>query len=135
VRVARAEALATDTAPGSDHILLGIPRTDSDAARALRSEGMTLPTALDCVRSTNGSRAGGSDLSCIHRILRLAGFDDSPVAALSSPPLTTVRIDYAGFGEAAAALLLAEIGGTRRPEFEPAPPELIVRGSTAPRSR
>jgi DNA-binding LacI/PurR family transcriptional regulator len=65
----------------------------------------------------------------------IAGFDDSPVAALSSPPLTTVRIDYAGFGEAAAALLLAEIDGAPRPEFEPAPPELIVRGSTAPRPR
>ena len=72
MRVARAEALATDTAPGSDHILLGILRTDSDAARALRSEGVSLPTALDCVRSTNGSRASGNDVSCIRRILRRA---------------------------------------------------------------
>jgi LacI family repressor for deo operon, udp, cdd, tsx, nupC, and nupG len=64
--------------------------------------------------------------------ISIAGFDDSPVAALSSPPLTTVRVDYAGFGEAAAALLLAEIDGTQAPLFEPAPPELIVRGSTGP---
>jgi DNA-binding LacI/PurR family transcriptional regulator len=64
----------------------------------------------------------------------IAGFDDSPVAALHSPPLTTVRVDYAGFGEAAAALLLAEIDGTPPPPFEPAAPELIVRGSTAPAS-
>jgi DNA-binding LacI/PurR family transcriptional regulator len=63
--------------------------------------------------------------------LSIVGFDDSPVAALSSPPLTTVRVDYAGFGEAAAALLLAEIDGTPRPPFEPAAPELIVRGSTS----
>jgi DNA-binding LacI/PurR family transcriptional regulator len=63
----------------------------------------------------------------------IAGFDDSPVARLSSPPLTTVRVDYAGFGEAAAALLPALIEGAPPPPFEPAAPELVVRGSTAPR--
>jgi LacI family transcriptional regulator, repressor for deo operon, udp, cdd, tsx, nupC, and nupG len=63
----------------------------------------------------------------------IVGFDDSPVADLSSPPLTTVRVDYAGFGEAAAALLLALIEGAPPPLFEPAAPELVVRGSTAPR--
>jgi LacI family transcriptional regulator, repressor for deo operon, udp, cdd, tsx, nupC, and nupG len=63
--------------------------------------------------------------------LSIVGFDDSPVAALSAPPLTTVRVDYAGFGEAAAARLLAEIDGTPAPPFEPAAPELIVRGSTS----
>ena len=64
----------------------------------------------------------------------ITGFDDSPVSAVSSPPLTTARVDYAGFGEAAAALLLAEIEGATPPRFEPATPELIVRGSTAPPS-
>jgi DNA-binding LacI/PurR family transcriptional regulator len=62
----------------------------------------------------------------------IVGFDDSAVAALSSPPLTTVRIDYTGLGEAAAARLLAAIDGTPAPPFEPAEPELIVRGSTGP---
>jgi len=66
--------------------------------------------------------------------ISIVGFDDSPVAALSSPPLTTVRVDYAGFGEAAAAQLLAEIDGAPPPPFEPAAPELIVRGSTSPPS-
>jgi DNA-binding LacI/PurR family transcriptional regulator len=68
----------------------------------------------------------------VPRDVSIAGFDDSPLASLSSPPLTTVRVDYAGFGEAAAAVLLAEIGGAERPRFEPTPPELIVRGSTGP---
>jgi len=62
----------------------------------------------------------------------IAGFDDSPLASLSSPPLTTVRVDHTGFGETAAAMLLAEIDGTPRPPFELAPPQLIVRGSTGP---
>jgi len=70
----------------------------------------------------------------VPRDVSITGFDDSPVSAVSSPPLTTVRVDYAGFGEAAADLLLAEIEGAPRPTFEPAPPELIVRRSTAPPS-
>jgi DNA-binding LacI/PurR family transcriptional regulator len=64
--------------------------------------------------------------------LSLTGFDDSPLAALASPPLTSVRIDYAQFGEAAAAALLAAIAGEAPPPFDPAPPELVVRGSTGP---
>ena len=47
--------------------------------------------------------------------LSIIGFDDSPLAALASPPLTSVRVDYAEFGEAAAAALLAAIAGRRRP--------------------
>ena len=35
------------------------------------------------------------------------GFDDSPLAALAAPALTSVRVDYAEFGEAAARALLA----------------------------
>jgi LacI family repressor for deo operon, udp, cdd, tsx, nupC, and nupG len=64
----------------------------------------------------------------------ITGFDDSPVSALSSPPLTTMTVDPAGFGEAAAGLLLAEIEGAPPPPFEPAAPELIVRRSSAPPS-
>jgi DNA-binding LacI/PurR family transcriptional regulator len=67
----------------------------------------------------------------VPRELSIAGFDDSPLAALSSPALTTVRVDYAGFGEAAAAALLAAIAGEPAPAFRPAPPELVVRSSTA----
>ena len=60
----------------------------------------------------------------------ITGFDDSSLAALSSPPLTSVRIDYAQFGEAAAAALLAAIAGAPPPGFEPAAPRLVVRAST-----
>lgn len=63
--------------------------------------------------------------------LSITGFDDSPLAALASPSLTSVRIDYAQFGEAAAAALLAAIGGEAVPRFVGAPPELVVRGSTS----
>ena len=62
--------------------------------------------------------------------LSITGFDDSPLAALASPPLTSVRVDYAQFGEAAAAALLAAIAGEPPPAFRGAPPELVVRAST-----
>ena len=67
--------------------------------------------------------------------LSLTGFDDSPLAALASPPLTSVRVDYAQFGEAAAAALLAAIAGEPVPSFSGAPPELVVRASTAQAKR
>jgi DNA-binding LacI/PurR family transcriptional regulator len=63
--------------------------------------------------------------------LSITGFDDSPLAALASPPLTSVRIDYGQFGEAAAAALLAAIDGEPPQPFRGAAPELVVRGSTA----
>jgi DNA-binding LacI/PurR family transcriptional regulator len=62
----------------------------------------------------------------------ITGFDDSPLAGLGSPPLTSVRVDYAGFGEAAAAALLASLAGEPVPAYRPAPPELVARASTAP---
>ncbi|HWT22115.1 MAG TPA: substrate-binding domain-containing protein, partial [Solirubrobacteraceae bacterium] len=60
----------------------------------------------------------------------VAGFDDSPVAA--SLDLATVRIDYAGLGEAAAAALMALVRGADVPAFRPAAAELALRGSVAP---
>ena len=58
------------------------------------------------------------------------GFDDSALAAFAVPALTSVRIDYAEFGEAAALALLACIAGDPVPEYAPAVPELVVRAST-----
>jgi DNA-binding LacI/PurR family transcriptional regulator len=63
--------------------------------------------------------------------LSVTGFDDSPLAALSSPPLTSVRVDYAEFGAAAAALLLSAVAEEPAPDYRPSPPELVVRASTA----
>jgi DNA-binding LacI/PurR family transcriptional regulator len=64
--------------------------------------------------------------------ISITGFDDSQLAALAAPPVTSVRVDYAGFGEGAAAALLAAIAGETLPEFTAAPPELVIRASTAP---
>jgi LacI family transcriptional regulator len=63
--------------------------------------------------------------------LSVIGFDDSLLATLSSPALTSVRVDYTAFGAAASAALLAVIDGEEAPAYQPAPPSLEVRASTA----
>jgi LacI family repressor for deo operon, udp, cdd, tsx, nupC, and nupG len=65
----------------------------------------------------------------------VTGFDDSALAAFATPGLTSVRVDYAEFGTAAAGLLLAGITGEPEPVYAPSPPELVVRSSTARRLR
>ncbi|GAA1960512.1 LacI family DNA-binding transcriptional regulator [Microbacterium deminutum] len=56
----------------------------------------------------------------------VTGFDDNPDAAFYSPPLTTVRLDLAG----EARRCVAEVLGHPASAL-PAPPELVVRESTA----
>jgi DNA-binding LacI/PurR family transcriptional regulator len=60
--------------------------------------------------------------------LSIAGFDDIPAAAISSPPLTTVRQPHIEKGAHAVRLLLDATG----PETVVLPTELVVRASTAP---
>jgi DNA-binding LacI/PurR family transcriptional regulator len=103
------------------------------AATARLLQGSRRPTAIVYTNDSLALAGLGvaRDLGlAVPADVSIAGFDDSPLASLSSPPLTTVRVDYAEFGEAAADALLAEIDGTRRPRFEPTPPKLIVRNST-----
>jgi DNA-binding LacI/PurR family transcriptional regulator len=64
------------------------------------------------------------------------GFDDSPAARHSDPPLTTVRQDVGAKGRLAAAALTAAIEHARsgtpgRVRHHVLPTELVVRGSTA----
>lgn len=84
----------------------------------------TLAIALIGVARERG-RAVPEDLSVV-------GFDDSLLASLSSPALTSIRVDYSEFGAAASAALLAEIDGVEPPPYTPSAPTLEVRASTAP---
>ena len=65
--------------------------------------------------------------------LSVVGFDDSLLAATSSPQLTTVRQPFAEMGQVAHRLLMDQIEGREpnslRVELATT---LIVRGSTAP---
>ena len=65
------------------------------------------------------------------------GYDDIPEAAFFTPPLTTVRQDFAALGRRSMALLLDQIGASVAPAAPAAaviPTELVVRRSTARRA-
>lgn len=72
--------------------------------------------------------------------LSVVGFDDIPLAAHLSPPLTSVEQDFDSIGAAIVELLLdqirnpvaAEQGGEREYRRRVVPTRLIVRASTAP---
>jgi DNA-binding LacI/PurR family transcriptional regulator len=60
------------------------------------------------------------------------GFDDIPEAEFFSPPLTTVRQDFAEMGRRGVALLLEEIGSPQRSGTRvTVPATLVERASTA----
>jgi DNA-binding LacI/PurR family transcriptional regulator len=63
----------------------------------------------------------------------VVGFDDVPSAAFYAPPLTTVRLDFAGLGRDCFALL-RHVLDPEGPAPVPVatPPRLVVRGTTGP---
>jgi DNA-binding LacI/PurR family transcriptional regulator len=67
----------------------------------------------------------------VPRDVSVVGFDDIPEAQFFTPPLTTVRQDFAAVGRRSLLRLLAEMeSGTRSSTRETVAPELIVRAST-----
>ena len=62
--------------------------------------------------------------------LSVAGFDDAPEAATSSPPLTTVHQDHTEKGELAGRLLVAQLREEETEDSGLLPARLVVRGST-----
>ena len=86
---------------GNDDLALGV-------IHALREAGRDVPGAVSVV-----------------------GFDDIPPAAFYAPPLTTVRLDFAGVGRDCFGLLHSSMYPAipHRPPLAAAP-ELIVRAST-----
>jgi DNA-binding LacI/PurR family transcriptional regulator len=62
----------------------------------------------------------------------VAGFDDLPEAPFLTPPLTTVRQDFAELGRRAMGLVERALAGEDRPSADLVPPTLVVRASTAP---
>ncbi|MFH9059627.1 LacI family DNA-binding transcriptional regulator [Streptomyces coeruleorubidus] len=106
-----------------------------DAGRALAADGDVTAVfaanddmAIGVVRAlTEAGRRVPDDVSVV-------GFDDIPVAAYVTPPLTTVRQPFDAVAREGLRLLVQAI---EKPDAEPAPAndppvELVVRTSTAP---
>jgi len=88
---------------GNDQMALGV-------LRALSEEGVKVPGQISVV-----------------------GFDDIPESEFFSPPLTTVRQDFAMVGRHCIEVLLRQIdSGPTGPERLVVPPGFVVRSSTAP---
>jgi DNA-binding LacI/PurR family transcriptional regulator len=67
----------------------------------------------------------------VPRDLSVVGFDDIPEAAYFTPPLTTIRQDFAELGRRCLSILLGRIEGEEVTKRVLVAPELVVRESTA----
>jgi LacI family transcriptional regulator len=110
-------------------------RDGRDALRHILSAGGKPPTAVLC---GTDQLAFGAMIEAearglaVPRDLSLVGFNDADYAAFLRPSLTTVRMQSAEIGLAAADHLLARMAGQPAMRVTELDAELIIRGSTAP---
>ncbi|WP_425427411.1 substrate-binding domain-containing protein [Amycolatopsis sulphurea] len=118
VTVSEAPWLAASTARASATVLLTAePR----------------PTALLCMSDQLAFAAIAAARRLGLRVpedVSIVGFDDTPQASWSDPPLTTVRQDLAGKGRIAGELVLRLLEGDSAPPPIELPVSLIIREST-----
>jgi ATP-dependent Clp protease ATP-binding subunit ClpA len=72
VRLAQAEALAAGAPAGSEHVLLGVLRTNGEITQALREQALTPERVRAYTRDSSGDCANGRTSSSIPRIVRRA---------------------------------------------------------------
>jgi LacI family transcriptional regulator len=105
-----------------------------DAACELLAE--TSVTGLFCANDLIAAGAYAAARELGRRVpddVSVIGFDDSFVAALLTPALTTIRQPLARLGKEAAEVAIDLVDGTRTaPARRTLPVELVVRESTAP---
>ncbi|MEN2786107.1 LacI family DNA-binding transcriptional regulator [Sphingomonas qilianensis] len=109
-------------------------RYDFASGSAAADALLDLPIPPSAIFASSDDMAAGV-LATAHRRgikvpeqLSVAGFDDSALASVVWPPLTTIRQPTRAMGYAAADLLLA--AADMPPERRELPYELVVRGST-----
>ena len=135
------DALKAHGLPADPALSVRCPGTREDGADAITAllKSKQPPTAAVCY---NDIVAFGVMLGLRKRGLEagkdfaVAGCDDVKEAALWTPALTSVTIDTAAMGEAAAELLVRRIGDIRSPRREIVlEPKLVVRESSGGRVR
>ena len=103
-----------------------------EAADALlsRDPSLTAILALSDQLALGVIEAGEKRGLSVPEDLSVAGFDDVPEAATSTPSLTTVHQDHVKKGELAGRLLVAQVREEETEDTDFLPARLIVRGST-----
>ena len=115
---------------GNYHEVSGTEGVESLLARGIE---------FSAVFAANDQMAAGAALAVQSHGMRvpedvsIVGFDDLPATRHASPPRTTVNLSVIELGRRAASAML-DLLSNRRPNAVAPEPELIVRGSTAPRS-
>jgi LacI family transcriptional regulator len=114
--------------PGRYHEISGLEAVHQLIARKCK---------FSAIFSANDQMAAGAALGLFQNGLRvpedvsLVGFDDLPTSVYATPPLSTIHQPAYELGRLAAASVLQLIAGTPPTAVLP-PPELLVRGSSAP---
>ena len=126
---------------------------EADPDLIITAKAFSIEEGLRCTRALLERRSGcaavaaGNDMlaiGCFAALeeaglncpadLSVVGFNDMPFMDRLRPPLTTIRFPHYQLGTEAAQLLLERIGGQGGPaRVIYLAPELVVRGSTAPR--
>lgn len=113
-----------------DHVGPTVERLKALLASGERPTGIACGNDWGALAAVRAADAAGLRLP---RDLSVVGFDDIAMNAMTTPPITSVRVSCENLGGMAVRLLLS-----RRGRVEPQPctlrlmPRLIVRGSTAP---
>lgn len=133
-----AEALSKAGTPWSDVPVFECQGSSQslgqEAARAL----FALPTRPTAILATSDRLAIGVLEAAIEmglsvpKDVSVVGFDNTPEAASSDPPLTTVAQNHLEKGRLAAQLLIARLHGNQSENPEPIKTWLVMRGSSAP---
>lgn len=110
------------------------PRQYQSSAEAMFREHPDV-TGIVCIDDQAALIA--MDVACrlgrvVPRDLSVIGCNDSPQAAGSNPPLTTLHIDFTRVGRLGVDLLLGRIFGRPGATQVYVEPQLVVRGSTGP---
>ncbi|HEY2218127.1 MAG TPA: substrate-binding domain-containing protein, partial [Gaiellaceae bacterium] len=100
------------------------------------AEPPTAILAMSDILAIGALQAAAEEDIPVPEQLSVVGFDDSPVAQQTTPPLTTVAQPHEEKGQLAARFLMEEVergsASRSRSRREILPTELVVRGSTAP---
>jgi LacI family transcriptional regulator len=110
-------------------------RYDFESGSTAAGTLLAMETPPSAIFASSDDMAAGV-LATAHRLgitvpskLSIVGFDDTDLASVVWPPLTTIRQPVRDLGYAAADLLLSKAEATEQRQL---PFEIIVRGSTAP---